>query len=131
MCSYLDMEITPIEDRLLVVPDDVARTTDSGLTIPDTARQIIVTGVVLSVGPGCARKEGGPVLPVDIQPGDRVLYERHMGTELKSAGRKVLLLAEKHVQAVIGPTVQVDLPPPPPPPPQPGLGSVGESDFDV
>ncbi len=124
------MNITPIEDKVLIEPDAPATTTTGGLVIPDNARQIIVTGTVLSVGPGFARKEGYPVLPIDLKPGDRVLYERHMGTELKSGGKKVLLLAEKHVQAVLGPTTRVELPPPPPPPPQedPMLGG---DDFGV
>lgn len=126
------MNITPIEDKVLVAPDAPATATAEGLVIPDNARQIIVTGTVLSVGPGRARKEGGPVLPIELQPGDRVLFERHMGTELKSGGKKVLLLAEKHVQAVIGPTSQVELPLPPPPPQQdPMAGAPGSDDFAV
>lgn len=124
------MNITPIEDKVLLEPDAPATTTPEGLVIPDNARQDIVTGTVLRVGPGCARKEGYPVLPIDLKPGDRVLYERHMGTDLKSGGKKVLLLAEKHIQAVIGSTTRVELPPPPPPPPQQDSMSEGP-DFSV
>jgi chaperonin GroES len=112
------MNITPIEDKVLVEPDAPATTSAGGLVTPDNARRIIVTGTVLSVGPGVAPKEGGPIIPIDVKPGERVLYERHMGTELMSGGRKVLLLAEQYIQAVLGPTTQVELPPPSPPPPQ-------------
>jgi hypothetical protein len=78
-------------------------------------------------------KRGGPIIPIELQPGDRVLYERHMGTELKSGGQRVLLLAEKHVQGVLGPDTRVEFPPPPPPPPQENpMGTMtGPGDFDV
>lgn len=112
------MIIAPIQDNLIVVPDGRETHTDGGLVIPGTAQQIILTGVVLAVGPGRARKEGGPVLPIAARPGDRVFYERHMGTEIKSDGRKVLLLREVHVVAVIGPDTTIEFPPPPPPPQQ-------------
>lgn len=123
------MKLDPIQDTLLVLPDTHATRTAEGLVIPDTVRRATVTGVVISVGPGMPRRVGGPVIPLDIIPGDRVLFQKHMGTETVSEEQKVLLLRYPNVLAVIALDTQVEWVDPPPPPIPEELQEAAPMDF--
>lgn len=110
------MRIEPIQDTLLLLPDTHASLTAEGLIIPDNVRRATVTGVVVAKGPGAPHKVGGAVIPIDIEVGNRVLFQKHMGTETLSDGKKVLVIRHEHILAVIPLDVQiewVELPPPP------------------
>jgi len=91
--------IKPLEDRIVVQAVDAESTTASGLVIPDTAKEKPQEGIVLAVGPG--RFEDGTRVPLDVKVGDKVLYSKYGGTEVKYAGEEYLVLSARDVLAVI------------------------------
>jgi len=91
--------IKPLEDRIVVQPVDAEETTASGLVIPDTAKEKPQEGMVLAVGPG--RFEDGQRVPLDVSVGDRVLYSKYGGTEVKHGGEEYLVLSARDVLAII------------------------------
>ena len=93
------VSIKPLEDRVLVKSIDAEQTTASGLVIPDTAKEKPQEGEVLAVGPG--RFEDGQRLPLDIKVGDKVIYSKYGGTEVKYNGEEYLVLSARDVLAVI------------------------------
>ena len=95
----MSVTIKPLEDRILVQPLDAEQTTASGLVIPDTANEKPQEGEVLAVGPG--RFEDGQRLPLDIQVGDKVIYSKYGGTEVKYNGEEYLLLSARDVLAIV------------------------------
>ena len=95
----MSVSITPLEDRVLVRPLDAEQTTASGLVIPDTAKEKPQEGEVLAVGPG--RFEDGQRLPLDVAVGDKVIYSKYGGTEVKYAGEEYLILSARDVLAVV------------------------------
>ena len=95
----MSVTIKPLEDRIVVKPIDAEQTTASGLVIPDTAKEKPQEGEVLAVGPG--RFEDGQRLPLDIQVGDKVIYSKYGGTEVKYDGQEYLLLSARDVLAVV------------------------------
>jgi chaperonin GroES len=95
----VSVTIKPLEDRILVKTVEAEQTTASGLVIPDTAKEKPQEGEVLAVGPG--RFEDGQRLPLDIQVGDKVIYSKYGGTEVKYDGEEYLLLSARDVLAVV------------------------------
>ena len=93
------VSIKPLEDRIVVQTLEAEQTTASGLVIPDTAKEKPQEGVVLAVGPG--RFEDGTRVPLDVQVGDKVLYSKYGGTEVKYAGEEYLVLSARDVLAVL------------------------------
>ena len=91
--------IRPLEDRILVRPEEGEETTISGIVIPDTAKEKPQEGTVLAVGPG--RFEDGNRIPLDVSVGDKVLYSKYGGTEVKYSGEEYLVLSARDVLAVI------------------------------
>ena len=91
--------IKPLEDRIVVQAVDAESTTASGLVIPDTAKEKPQEGTVLAVGPG--RFEDGARVPLDVKIGDKVLYSKYGGTEVKYNGEEYLVLSARDVLAVI------------------------------
>jgi chaperonin GroES len=91
--------IKPLEDRIVVQAVEAETTTASGLVIPDTAKEKPQEGMVLAVGPG--RFEDGARVPLDVKVGDRVLYSKYGGTEVKYSGEEYLVLSARDVLAVI------------------------------
>ena len=93
------LRITPLEDRVVVAPDDEAETMRGGLYIPDTAKEKPTQGRLIAVGAGrfekCAR------IPMDVKVGDRVLYGKYTGTEVTLEGEHYLILRESEVLAVL------------------------------
>jgi chaperonin GroES len=94
------MNLKPLGDRLLVKPIEQEETTASGIILPETAKEKPQEGEVLAAGPG-ARKDDGTRIPMDVQVGDRVLYAKYAGTEVKIDGTKHLILRESDVLAVV------------------------------
>jgi chaperonin GroES len=92
--------IKPLEDRILVQANEAETTTASGIVIPDTAKEKPQEGTVLAVGPGRIDDNGNRV-PIDVQIGDKVLYSKYGGTEVKYAGEEYLVLSARDVLAVI------------------------------
>ena len=99
MTTATKVAIKPLEDRIVVQAVEAETTTASGLVIPDTAKEKPQEGTVLAVGPG--RFEDGNRVPLDVQVGDRVLYSKYGGTEVKYSGEEYLVLSARDVLAVI------------------------------
>jgi chaperonin GroES len=91
--------IKPLEDRIVVQAVEAETTTASGIVIPDTAKEKPQEGTVLAVGPG--RFEDGQRVPLDVKVGDKVLYSKYGGTEVKYGGEEYLVLSARDVLAVI------------------------------
>jgi chaperonin GroES len=91
--------IRPLEDRIVVQAVEAETTTASGIVIPDTAKEKPQEGIVLAIGPG--RFEDGQRVPLDVKEGDRVLYSKYGGTEVKYNNEEYLVLSARDVLAVI------------------------------
>ena len=100
-CTPLSVNIKPLEDRIVVKPLDAEQTTASGLVIPDTAKEKPQEGEVLAIGPGRIDDNGNRV-PLDVNVGDKVIYSKYGGTEVKYAGEEYLILSARDVLAVVG-----------------------------
>jgi chaperonin GroES len=95
----VSVSIKPLEDRIVIKSLEAEQTTASGLVIPDTAKEKPQEGEVLAVGPG--RYEDGQRVPVDVSVGDKVVYSKYGGTEVKYAGEEYLVLSARDVLAII------------------------------
>ena len=95
----MSVNIKPLEDRIVVKPLDAEQTTASGLVIPDTAKEKPQEGSVVAVGPG--RFEDGNRVPLDVAVGDKVIYSKYGGTEVKYSGDELLILSARDVLAVV------------------------------
>jgi chaperonin GroES len=93
------VSIRPLEDRIVVQAVEAETTTASGLVIPDTAKEKPQEGIVLAIGPG--RFEDGKRVPLDVKEGDRVLYSKYGGTEVKYNNEEYLVLSARDVLAFI------------------------------
>ena len=98
----MSVSIKPLEDRVLVKPLDAEQTTASGLVIPDTAKEKPQEGEVMAVGPGRWDEDGENRVPLDVSVGDKVLYSKYGGTEVKYQGEEFLILSARDVLAVLG-----------------------------
>ena len=96
----MSISIKPLEDRIVVQTLDAEQTTASGLVIPDTAKEKPQEGEVLAVGPGRVDDNGNRV-PLDISVGDKVIYSKYGGTEVKFSGEDYLILSARDVLAVV------------------------------
>ena len=92
--------LEPLEDRIVVKPGEEEETTVSGIVIPDTAKEKPQEGEVIAVGPG--RFEDGQRVPLDVKVGDKVIYSKYGGTEVKVQGEEYLILSARDVLAVLG-----------------------------
>ena len=94
-------KVRPLGDRLVIEPIEQEEKTASGIVLPETAKEKPQEGTVIAVGPG-HRDEDGDRLPMDVSEGDRVLYAKYAGTEVKLEGdKKVLILKESDVLAIL------------------------------
>jgi chaperonin GroES len=91
--------LKPLEDRIAVLPSEEEQTTVSGIVIPDTAKEKPQEGEVMAVGPG--RFEEGQRIPIDVEVGDKVIYSKYGGTEVKVEAEEYLILSARDVLAVI------------------------------
>ena len=91
--------LQPLEDRIVVKPSEGEEMTASGLVIPDTAKEKPQEGEVLAVGPG--RFEDGSRVPLDVKVGDKVIYSKYGGTEVKLGGDELLILSARDVLAIV------------------------------
>ena len=98
----MSVNIKPLEDRIVVKPLDAEQTTASGLVIPDTAKEKPQEGEVIAVGPGRFNEDGDERIPLDISVGDKVIYSKYGGTEVKYSGEEYLILSARDVLAVVG-----------------------------
>jgi chaperonin GroES len=101
MATALKTQVRPLEDRILIRAEEGEQTTPTGIVIPDTAKEKPQEGTVLAIGPG-KRSDTGELIPMDIKEGDRVIYSKYGGTEIKIEGEDLLILSARDVLAVIG-----------------------------
>ena len=95
----MSVSLQPLEDRIVVKPSEGEEMTASGLVIHDTAKEKPQEGEVLAVGPG--RFEDGTRVPLDVKVGDKVIYSKYGGTEVKLGGDEVLILSARDVLAIV------------------------------
>ena len=95
------MKLKPLGDRLVVEPREREAVTASGLVLPETAKEKPQEGEVIAVGPG-RRDEDGKRIEMDVKVGDIVLYAKYGGTEIKIEDKKLLILKESDVLAIVG-----------------------------
>ena len=97
----MSVNITPLEDRILVKPLDAEQMTASGLVIPDTAKEKHQEGTVIAVGPGKFDEDGEKRIPMDVSVGDTVVYSKYGGTEITYGGEDYLILSARDVLAIV------------------------------
>ena len=95
------MKFRPLADRIVVKRIDAEEKTSGGIIIPDTAKEKPQEGEVLAVGPG-ARDESGKLIALDVKVGDRVLFGKWSGTEVKLDGKDLLIMKETDIMGIIG-----------------------------
>ena len=94
------MKLRPLHDRVLVEPLEVEEKTAGGIIIPDTAKEKPMEGKIVAAGNG-ARSEDGTVTPLDVKSGDRILYGKWSGTEVKIDGQDLLIMKESDIMGII------------------------------
>jgi len=94
------LKLKPLADRLVVSPIEREEMTASGIYVPETAKEKPQEGEVVAVGPG-RKDEEGKRIPMDVSQGDRVLYARYAGTEVKLEDEKYLILKEGDILAIL------------------------------
>ena len=95
------MKFRPLHDRVVVKRLEEEQKTKGGIIIPDTAAEKPQTGKIVSVGPGL-RDDDGKLQPLDVKAGDRVLFGKWSGTEVKLNGEDLLIMKESDIMGVIG-----------------------------
>jgi chaperonin GroES len=94
------MKFRPLHDRVVVKRIDAEEKTAGGIIIPDTAKEKPQTGEVVAVGPG-GRDEAGKLIPIDVRAGDKVLFGKWSGTEVKIDGVEYLIMKESDIMGVL------------------------------
>ena len=98
------MKFRPLHDRIVLRRIEGEEKTKGGIIIPDTAKEKPQEGEVIAVGPG-GRDEAGKLIPIDIKVGDRVLFGKWSGTEVKIDGKELLIMKESDIMGIIEETV--------------------------
>jgi chaperonin GroES len=94
------MKFRPLHDRVVIERIDAEAKSAGGIIIPDTAKEKPQQGKVIAVGPG-GRDESGKLIPIDVQVGDRILFGKWSGTEVKIDGREYLIMNENDIMGVL------------------------------
>lgn len=96
----MTLKLKPLADRVVVEPIEREEVTASGIYVPETAKEKPQEGMVIAAGPG-RRDEEGKYVPMDVKVGDRVLYAKYAGTEVKLEDKKYLILKESDILAIL------------------------------
>ncbi len=94
------MDVKPLADRVIIKPGADEQKTASGIIIPDSAKEKPQEGIVIAAGSGI-RKEDGTVLPLDVKEGDKVLFGKYGGTEIKIDGEELIMMKEDDILGII------------------------------
>jgi chaperonin GroES len=94
------MKFRPLQDRVVVRRLEAEEKTAGGIIIPDTAKEKPMEGEVIAVGPG-ARDEAGKLVPLDVKDGDRILFGKWSGTEVKLDGEELVIMKETDIMGII------------------------------
>jgi chaperonin GroES len=98
------MKFRPLHDRVVVRRIEAEEKTAGGIIIPDTAKEKPIEGEVIAVGPG-ARNEQGQIVALDVKEGDRILFGKWSGTEVKIDGEELLIMKESDIMGVVDASV--------------------------
>ena len=98
------MKFRPLHDRVVVRRIEGEEKTKGGIIIPDTAKEKPQEGEIIAAGPG-ARDESGKLVPLDVKTGDRILFGKWSGTEVKIDGEELLIMKESDILGVLDPVV--------------------------
>lgn len=96
----MSISLKPLGNRVVIEPQEQEEVTPGGIVLPETAKEKPQKGTVLAVGPG-ERDEDGERIPLDVTEGDVVLYAKYSGTEIKVDGKKLLILRESDLLAIV------------------------------
>lgn len=94
------MNLKPLADRIVVKPSEEEERTKSGIVLPDTAKEKPQQGEVVAVGPGKWDEKGEKRIPLEVKTGDKVIYRKYGGTEIKIEGEEYLILSEDDILAI-------------------------------
>lgn len=94
------LSLKPLGDRVVVEPIEQEEVTAGGIVLPETAKEKPQQGLIMAAGPG-ARDEDGERIEMDVKVGDKVLYAKYSGTEFKVDGKKLLILRESDLLAIL------------------------------
>lgn len=93
-------ELKPLGDRVVIEAVEQAQQSAGGVILPDTAKEKPQEGIILAVGPG-RKTDKGEVIPMDLKVGDKVIYSKYSGSEIKLDGTEYLIISEKDVLAIV------------------------------
>ena len=96
-----NFKIKPLADRVIVKPNAAEETTKGGIILPDTVKEKPIEGTVIAVGAGRVTEDGKNV-PMNVKAGDKVLYGKYSGTEIKIEGEEYLIMRESDIFAIVG-----------------------------
>lgn len=96
----MSLKLRPLADRVIIEPSEGDEKTASGILLPETAKEKPQQGKILAAGPG-RRDDDGKIIPMDVKVDDTVLYAKYAGTEVKVDGKKLLILKEADILAVV------------------------------
>jgi len=94
------LKLKPLADRVVIEPSDREERTPSGIILPETAKEKPQEGKIIATGPG-RRDEDGKLIPMDVKEGDIVLFAKYAGTEIKIDDKKLLILKESDILAIV------------------------------
>jgi chaperonin GroES len=96
----MSLSLKPLGNRIIVEPAESEEVTAGGIVLPETAKEKPQKGSVLAVGPG-ERDDDGDYIPMEVKVGDKVLFAKYSGTEIKLDGKKLLILRESDLLAIV------------------------------
>lgn len=95
-----DFQIKPLEDRVIVKPSTIEEKTKGGIILPDTAKEKPIEGTVVATGPGKVKDDGSNI-PLSVKVGDKILYGKYSGTEVKLDGEEYLIMRESDIFGIL------------------------------
>ncbi len=96
----MGLNLRPLGDRVVIEPSEGEEVTPGGILLPETAKEKPQQGTIIAIGAG-RRDEDGKLVPMDVSLNDKVLYAKYAGTEIKLDGKKVLILKETDILAIV------------------------------
>ncbi len=97
----MTLKLKPLGDRIVVEPSEQEEKTASGIILPETAKERPQEGTILAAGPGKYDDEGKKRVPMDVKVGDKVLFAKYSGTEVKVEDKKLLIMRESDIMAIV------------------------------
>ena len=96
-----NINLKPLADRVIIMPSEPEETTKGGIILPDSAKEKPIEGTIVAVGPG-RTSDDGKLIKLEVKVGDKILYGKYSGTEVKVEGKDYLIMRESDIFAIIG-----------------------------